>query len=232
MSLSKQTVRELASVVPPKGVALSDILSRSRQFERDIRKGRPTKDNWLEAMKKKNSETKLQALVEGTRPVVHEKVLVLAERFLEWKKVNGNEVEKKVYKDMSLLGLVDRLIKKVRAFQITFRLFQFCMSILLKTNCFVCPSFNTSDSMAIQHETVCNVLIRSEYPFLIQRPLCFYQACDDYTLRDGKYGANDYDLVGTDGQRDAVTMEDYMTYDEVKLAALVQASAPVIPINT
>jgi hypothetical protein len=50
-------------------------------------------------------------------------------------------------------------------------------------------------------------------------------------LRDGNTGSNDWERIGTDHEDDGLRMEDYMTYDEVKLAALLQVSSPVFPIN-
>ena len=122
--LPTDVLQELSGVsAPPSSSAsssdraqrLESVLMRARKFERDARVSRPTKDNWLEAAKKRAPEADLEAeLVRRTRPVVHEKVLELANDFLNFKKANGNSVEKKVYEGMGVLGLIDRLIKKVR----------------------------------------------------------------------------------------------------------------------
>lgn len=66
---------------------------------------------------------------------------------------------------------------------------------------------------------------------LFQRPLSFVGACDGYHLRSGKFGSCDWDKVGTPEETKAVPMSDYMTYDEIKLAALLQLSSPTMPIN-
>lgn len=66
---------------------------------------------------------------------------------------------------------------------------------------------------------------------IANRPLSFVGAGDGYTMRNGKHGSNDWEKVGTD-REDKVKMEEYMTYDEIKLAALLQLSSPVLPINT
>ena len=56
-------------------------------------------------------------------------------------------------------------------------------------------------------------------------------AGDAYTLRNGQYGSSDWDKVGSK-KEGRVKMADYMTYDELKLASMIQLSSPVIPINT
>lgn len=55
---------------------------------------------------------------------------------------------------------------------------------------------------------------------------------DQYTLRNGREGANDWTRVGSDNPPEHLNMYDYMTYDEIQLAApLIQVSSPVLPIN-
>ena len=56
---------------------------------------------------------------------------------------------------------------------------------------------------------------------------------DRHLTREGSSGENQWHLVGTsDERRTGITMADYMTYDEIKLAALIQVSSPIMPINT
>ncbi len=62
---------------------------------------------------------------------------------------------------------------------------------------------------------------------LRNRPLSFVGAGDGYTDRSGKFGTGDWEKV----QEDERKMREYMSYDEVKLAALVQVAAPIAPIN-
>ena len=52
-------------------------------------------------------------------------------------------------------------------------------------------------------------------------------ACDGYTLREGGCGAGDWEGVASDQER----LQQYMSYDEIKLAALLQVASPVAPIN-
>ena len=41
--------------------------------------------------------------------------------------------------------------------------------------------------------------------FFSQRPLSFVGGADGYTLRDGRYGANDWETIGTDQVRFGLT---------------------------
>ena len=63
--------------------------------------------------------------------------------------------------------------------------------------------------------------------------MAFVGEDDHYLLRNGKVGVGNWDLIGQDGSHSlgALKIEDYMTYDEVKLAALLQVSSFVRPIN-
>ena len=74
---------------------------------------------------------------------------------------------------------------------------------------------------------------------ITKRPLMFMGKNDKHVLRDGKRGAGAWDLVGTGQTRKGkkgdetapASLRDYMSYDEIKLAALLQVSTPVMPIN-
>ena len=63
--------------------------------------------------------------------------------------------------------------------------------------------------------------------------MAFVGEDDHYLLRNGKVGVGNWDLIGQDGSHSlgALKIEDYMTYDEIKLAALLQVSSFVRPIN-
>ena len=75
------------------------------------------------------------------------------------------------------------------------------------------------------------------------RPLMFMQECDLYILRNGVRGSGGWENIGK--HRDIKTritksfgngkepnIDDYMTYDEIKLSAFLQVSSPVRPINS
>lgn len=77
---------------------------------------------------------------------------------------------------------------------------------------------------------------------IFKRPLSFVGPADGYMLRNGQHGSGDWHLVGADedqlrnfNRRSHVPLpciQDYMTYDEIKLAAFLQVSSPVQPINS
>ena len=159
---------------PPPRPSAKELLSRSRAFERSIRRGRPTSNNWCESLVRKGrcSEEEVASMAAETRPLVHEDALPAMEGFLRFKRQAGTEAERQLYAGMDLPGLVDRLLGS--------------------------------------------------------RPLSFVGACDSYTDKDGRHGAGDWERVAGDGKR----IREYMTYDEIKLAALLQGSSTVAPINT
>lgn len=61
-------------------------------------------------------------------------------------------------------------------------------------------------------------------------------------LRNKQHGSGDWHLVGADedlirkfnrrSENPLPQIQDYMTYDEIKLAAFLQVSSPVQPINS
>ena len=63
--------------------------------------------------------------------------------------------------------------------------------------------------------------------------MAFVGEDDHYLLRNGKVGSGNWDLIGQDISHtlDTLKIEDYMTYDEIKLAALLQVSSFVRPLN-
>ena len=78
----------------------------------------------------------------------------------------------------------------------------------------------------------CNLIDR----LLCKRPLVFYCANDDFMLRDGARGQGGFDSIGTatEGTASAhpdLVLANYMSYDEIALAALVGVSTPTHFIN-
>ena len=56
---------------------------------------------------------KLLDFANESYPILPEKVMTLIADFLKFKREHGTEREKKVYEDLDILGLVQRLIAKV-----------------------------------------------------------------------------------------------------------------------
>lgn len=113
---------------------------------------------------------------QNSYPLIHEKVLVFMDRFLEYKKNHGTSVEKILYKNMSLDQFIMRL--------------------------------------------------------LINRPLMFMTESDQYILRDGKtQGHGGFEAIGTELEKQPLVLNNYLSYDEMEVAALIGMSVPTYFIN-
>ncbi len=66
---------------------------------------------------------------------------------------------------------------------------------------------------------------------LTQRPLMFMQANDAYLLRDGQRGSGGFDTIGTAQEKSPLILRDYLSYDEMQIAALLGVSVPTYFIN-
>lgn len=67
-----------------------------------------------------------------------------------------------------------------------------------------------------------------------KRPLAFLTAADSWLLKNGHFGAGGWEEIGTDKEGstyESLTLEDFLSYDEVKIAALLQLSSPSVTIN-
>lgn len=72
---------------------------------------------------------------------------------------------------------------------------------------------------------------------LLKRPLAFLNSSDNFMLRDGTQGQGGFDSIGTatEGMAPAdpdLVLANYMSYDEIALAALVGVSTPTHFINS
>jgi len=66
---------------------------------------------------------------------------------------------------------------------------------------------------------------------LLKRPLVFFGGNDVTILRDGSMpNPKDWTTVGTENEA-SITLEDYMTYDEIAISALIGVSVPTFFIN-
>ena len=67
---------------------------------------------------------------------------------------------------------------------------------------------------------------------LEKRPLMFMTGSDAYLLRDGKTsGSGKFETIGTSKERAPLLLQDYLSYDEMQLAALIGVSSPTLFIN-
>ncbi|XP_034119586.1 uncharacterized protein LOC117578272 isoform X1 [Drosophila albomicans] len=108
-------------------------------------------------------------------PIIHERTLLLYLQFLEHKCEWGNEVELPVYRKLSLLGFVQRLLTK--------------------------------------------------------RCASFFARNDKYLLLSGERGASGFEPIGSLQEQAPLQLEQVLSYDEVKLSALLSVSSHTEFIN-
>ena len=109
-------------------------------------------------------------LAAGARPVVHEDVVALMEKWILLMRRLGTEDEQRIYAEMTPTSLVDRLL-----------------------SC---------------------------------RPLAFLTSVDSWLAKDGRHGAQNWDETAR------AQLDLFLSYDEIKVSALVQASTPTLLINS
>ena len=158
-------------------LSYEDLVNKSKQFFRNNKGAKVmTSANLIENLSS-YSET-IEAFANKAYPVIHESMVTLIKDFLTYKREHGSRIEKDLYKEMSLVEFVDRLITK--------------------------------------------------------RPLAFLTAADSWLTRSGEYGAGGWGEIGTEEEGETYNvlgLADFMSYDEVKVAALLQLSSPVVTIN-
>ncbi|XP_052755403.1 LOW QUALITY PROTEIN: uncharacterized protein LOC113509428 [Galleria mellonella] len=66
---------------------------------------------------------------------------------------------------------------------------------------------------------------------LQKRAVCFMSRRDIYKLRTGEMGAGGWENIGTPQEYPPLVLADYLSYDELKLSALVSVSGPTACIN-
>lgn len=66
---------------------------------------------------------------------------------------------------------------------------------------------------------------------LNQRPLMFITPADIYLLKTGQMGVGGFEQIGTDAQQAPLTLNNYLSYDEMTLSALIAVSVPTYFIN-
>ena len=123
---------------------------------------------------KKQSEIGLQA--QQVYPIMDPKVLELMQDFLNYKRKNGSDIEKNLYKNLPLNAFIIRLF--------------------------------------------------------LNRPLMFITTADQFLLRDGKtHGHGNFEIIGTNLEEWPLILDNYLSYDEMQIAALLGISTPTYFIN-
>ncbi len=67
---------------------------------------------------------------------------------------------------------------------------------------------------------------------ITQRPLLFINVNDQYILRDGTRGSGNFETIGTLNEKAPLLLADYLSYDEMQIAALLGISVPTFFINS
>lgn len=66
---------------------------------------------------------------------------------------------------------------------------------------------------------------------LTKRPMMFMNDFDQYLLRNKQSGHGDFELIGTSFEKYPLVLADYLSYDEMQIAALLGVSTPTYFIN-
>ena len=108
--------------------SIDGLLEASDNFNRKICKA-PTSPNWIKKSMDKSLLKTFLNFANSAYPILHEDVLYLCQDFLQIKKVHGSAKEKLLYKSMTVIDLIERLIKKVRYDTDTLSLCMVCIKI-------------------------------------------------------------------------------------------------------
>ncbi|KAK4308408.1 hypothetical protein Pmani_019882 [Petrolisthes manimaculis] len=162
----------LAEVKGPPRVTVEELVASSEKFPVAF----PVQTARVSTLQKSgHDKDKLEEQINSAYPLIHEKVLPLLAAFLHHKRIHGRKKERKLYENLDVMGLVDRLVAK--------------------------------------------------------RPIVFFTERDSYILRDGTLGSGDWYDIGHSRERPGLTLSDYISYDEVKLSALLCVSSQSPFIN-
>ncbi len=180
LSELEEKVKQVAQHVPAStqsaAITFAQLAKNSVEFEKKY-SSFPTQANRIQAIA--GQDTTKQATIaqqaRKTYPMVHARVTGLIESFLAYKLVYGTPIEKRVYKNMSMLEFVNRLLEK--------------------------------------------------------RPLMFMTDKDQYILRNGAKGFGGFEALGTAQEKAPLVLKDYISYDEMQVAALLGVSVPTYFIN-
>ena len=66
-----------------------------------------------------------------------------------------------------------------------------------------------------------------------KRPLVFFMPVDSWATKEGGYGTGGWEDIGTDKEgSQGLKLESFLSYDEIKVSALLQLSTPTLLINS
>nr|XP_032521728.1 uncharacterized protein LOC116773409 [Danaus plexippus plexippus] len=174
-SMSKETNELLRQCVDLPQVELSDdiedIIKKSKAFPIPF----PINTVRLEELKGRKSLDKLKRNIVSTYPLIHERVLLLMTHFLIYKRQFGSNIEKALYKDMTVPDFIERILNN--------------------------------------------------------RAISFLGSRDRYQLITGATGSGGWESVGTLQQKPPLLLENCLSYDEMKLSAMLYVSGFTYCIN-
>ncbi|XP_045455052.1 uncharacterized protein LOC123664566 [Melitaea cinxia] len=87
---------------------VDEIIEKSKAFPIEF----PIQTVRLINLKSQRPIERLRRNVTSTYPVIHERVLILMTKFLEYKRLFGSVIEKALYEKMTVPELIDRILKK------------------------------------------------------------------------------------------------------------------------
>lgn len=90
------------------GTMLKYVIQKSKRFRPVF----PMDSMRNQTLVKYVQEEVLDRNIKSAYPIIHERVLKLCAEFLTFKSTHGNQIEKNVYKDMSILEFIQRLLEK------------------------------------------------------------------------------------------------------------------------
>jgi hypothetical protein len=64
-----------------------------------------------------------------------------------------------------------------------------------------------------------------------KRPVVFFLSCDSALLRDGTKLSGGFESIGTSSEKSPLILQDYLSYDEIAISALLSVSLPTYFIN-
>ncbi|XP_045455043.1 uncharacterized protein LOC123664556 [Melitaea cinxia] len=150
---------------------IDEIIKKSKAFPIPF----PIETVRLEKLKVRRPIDQLKKNVVSTYPIIHERVLLLMTHFLIYKREYGSNIEKALYKDMTVPELIDRILQK--------------------------------------------------------RAVSFMNQNDSYLLLTGEQDEEGWEQVGTIHQKPPLVLENCLSYDEIKLSAMVYVSGHTECIN-
>ncbi|CAG9792595.1 unnamed protein product [Diatraea saccharalis] len=158
---------------PPLDAAtyLQELIDNSKRFPIPF----PVHTVRLEKLKLKTPAERLVRNAQSTYPLMNQRVLVLMANFLIYKRIYGSNIEKEMYKEMSIPQLIERILQK--------------------------------------------------------RAITFMKAQDQYKLITGEKGVDGWESVGTESEQPPLVLSQCLSYDEMKLSALVYVSGYTECIN-